>query len=61
MDEDVSAMSDPDFLALRRRMREELEHAPGREVGPELAARCQELDEEFLRRASLAWTQAANR
>ena len=60
MDEDVSAMSDPDFLALRRRVREELEHTPEHEVGPEFAARYRELDEEFLRRASLAWTQAAS-
>jgi hypothetical protein len=58
MDEDYGAMSDPDFLAERRRVREELEHAAEHEESPELAARCQKLDEEFLRRASLAWTQA---
>ena len=28
MDEDYSAMSDPDFLTERRRVREELEHTP---------------------------------
>lgn len=60
MDEDYSAMSDPDFLAERRRVREELEHTPEHEVSPELAARYQQLDEEFLRRAALAWAQAAN-
>jgi hypothetical protein len=58
MDEDFSAMSDPDFLAERRRVREELEHTPEHELSPELTARYQKLDEEFLRRASLAWTQA---
>ncbi len=58
MDEDFSAMSDPDFLAERRRVREQLEHTPQHELSPELAARYQRLDEEFLRRASLAWSQA---
>jgi hypothetical protein len=58
MDEDFSAMSDPDFLAERSRVREELEHTPEPEVSPELLARFQQLDEEFLRRASLAWAQA---
>lgn len=57
MDEDFSAMSDPDFLVMRRRAREELEHASEHEASPELTARYQRLDEEFLRRASLAWTQ----
>ena len=58
MDEDFSAMSDPDFLAERRRVREQLEHTSQHELSPELAARYQRLDEEFLRRASLAWSQA---
>jgi hypothetical protein len=58
MDEDYSAMSDPDFLTERRRVREELEHTPEHAVSPELAIRYRRLDEEFLRRASLAWTQA---
>jgi hypothetical protein len=58
MDEDFAAMNDPDFLAERRRVREELEHTPADELTPELTARYQQLDEEFLRRASLAWTQA---
>jgi hypothetical protein len=57
MDENYSAMSDPDFLAERRRVREELEHTPEHEVSLELAARFQELDEEFLRRARIAWTR----
>jgi hypothetical protein len=58
MDEDFSAMSDPDFLAERRRVREELEHTPEQAVSLELLARFQRFDEEFLRRASLAWSQA---
>jgi hypothetical protein len=58
MDEDFSAMNDPEFLAERRRVREELEHTPEHEVSPELSARYQRLDAEFLRRAALAWTQA---
>jgi hypothetical protein len=58
MDEDFSAMSDPDFLAERRRIREELQHTPEHELSPELTARYEKLDEEFLRRASRAWTQA---
>ena len=57
MDEDYRAMSDPDFLAERRRVRDELERTPEDEVNPELAARFQELDEEFLRRARIAWTR----
>lgn len=59
MDEDYSAMSDPDFLAERKRVREELEDAAEHgEVSPELAARCQRFEEEFLRRAAAAWAQA---
>lgn len=57
MDEDFSAMNDPDFLAERRRVREVLEHTPEHELSPELTARYQQLDQEFLRRASLAWTR----
>ena len=54
MDQDFSAMSDPDFLAERRRVREELEHTQEHEVSTELSSRYQMLNEEFLRRASLA-------
>lgn len=57
MNEDYSAMSDPDFLTERRRVREELEHTPQHEVSAELTIRYRQLDEEFLRRASLAWTR----
>jgi hypothetical protein len=40
-------------------VREELEHTPENELSPELAARYRQLDDEFLRRASAAWTQAS--
>jgi hypothetical protein len=52
-DTDLSQLDDPDFLAERRRVREELEHQPT--ASAELSARYQVLDEEFLRRARIAW------
>jgi hypothetical protein len=52
-DEDLTRLDDPEFLAERRRVREELEHQP--EASPGLSARYQRLDEEFLRRARIAW------
>jgi hypothetical protein len=52
--DDFTRLDDPAFLAERRRVREELEH----EASPELTARYQQLNDEFLRRASIAWTQA---
>lgn len=55
--EDFSQLDDPAFLAERRRVREELEHTPKNEVTPELVARYQMINEEFLHRASIAWTQ----
>jgi hypothetical protein len=55
--EGFSQLDDLAFLAERRRVREELEHTPQNEVSAELAARFQAVDEEFLRRARLAWTQ----
>jgi hypothetical protein len=57
--DDLSQLDDPAFLAERRRVREELEDAPEHEVSPELTARYQRLNDEFLRRASIAWTQAS--
>ena len=59
MDEDLSAISDPDFLAERRCVREELERTPEHELSPELTAHYQKLNEEFLRRARIAWTQVS--
>jgi hypothetical protein len=47
---DFNQMSDPDFLAERKRVREELE----REPNPELTARYQQLSSEFDRRAGMA-------
>ncbi len=52
-DTDISELDDPDFLAERRRVREELEHQPV--ASAELSARYQVLNEEFLRRARIAW------
>jgi hypothetical protein len=57
--DDFSRLDDPEFLAERRRVREELEHTPENQLSPELAARYQQLDDEFLRRASAAWAQAS--
>jgi hypothetical protein len=56
--DDFSQLGDPEFLAERRRVREELEHTPENQSSPELMARYQQLNEEFLRRASAAWAQA---
>jgi hypothetical protein len=57
--DDFSRLDDPEFLAERRRVREELEHTPENQLSPELAARYQLLDDEFLRRASAAWALAS--
>lgn len=48
--EDFAAMDDPTFLAERKRVREALE---------ELTERMTELDNEFIRRAGIAWTSAS--
>ena len=57
---DFSQLSDPDFLAERKRVREELERAteqsPGRTM---LAARYEAMSTEFVRRASRTWTEAS--
>ena len=57
--DDFSQLGDPEFLAERRRVREELEHTPEQGVSPELTARYERLNDEFLRRARIAWTQAS--
>jgi hypothetical protein len=49
MDDDFSALSDPDFLAERKRVRETIEA---------LTERLAKLDDEFDRRASAAWQEA---
>lgn len=54
-DPELSELDDPAFLAERRRVRALLEHVLEHEVPPGLAERMRELDEEFIRRARLAW------
>ena len=51
-DQDFTKMADPEFLAERARVRIQLEDKPS----AELTDRYQQLDEEFLRRARVAWT-----
>ena len=46
---DFTTMSDPDFLAERARVRETIEA---------LQERLADLDDEFLKRAGAAWTEA---
>ncbi len=53
--DDLTAMSDPEFLAERRRVREALELMREHEVSTALADRYQRLNEEFLRRARTTW------
>jgi hypothetical protein len=57
--DDFSQLGDPEFLAERKRVREELEYTPEQAVSPELTARYEKLNDEFLRRARIAWTQAS--
>jgi hypothetical protein len=54
--DDFTKMTDPEFLAERRRIREVLEHTPEQEVSAALADRFEKLNEEFLRRARIAWS-----
>jgi hypothetical protein len=58
--ENFTAMGDPEFLAERSRVRDQLEHAPGHADSAELAARYRRLDDEFIRRARIAWTAKAS-
>jgi hypothetical protein len=55
MDE-FTEMDDPEFLAERRKVRDELEGSPEDE---QLLRRYAAIDAEFLRRAGLAWAQAS--
>ena len=57
--DDFSQLDDVAFLAERRRVREELERTPDNQASPELTVRYQRLNDEFLRRASAAWTRAS--
>lgn len=56
--DDFTQLDDPAFLSARRRAREELEHTPEHAVTSEMTTRYQAMNEEFLRRARLAWAQA---
>jgi hypothetical protein len=56
-DSDFTKLDDPAFLAERKRVREELERAPA--ANEELAAHYQQLNDEFIRRARAAWSQAS--
>ena len=51
-DQDLVKMTDPEFQAERARVRMQFEDQPS----AELTKRRQRLDEEFLRRARIAWT-----
>jgi hypothetical protein len=53
-DDELATMDDPEFLAERRRVREELERAPVASAA--LTARYAALTDEFIRRARAAWT-----
>ena len=54
-DDDFTQLDDQAFLAERRRVREELEHTPEHEISASLTDRYKRLNDEFLRRARLAW------
>jgi hypothetical protein len=54
---DFTKLDDLAFIAERRRVREALERTPGQAVSPDMTARYRAMNEEFLRRARLAWTQ----
>lgn len=47
--DDIRQLSDPDFLAERARVRETIEALQERQA---------ELDDEFIKRARAAWTEA---
>ena len=59
-DDDFTQLDDLAFLAIeRRRVREELEHTPELEIIAILTDRYKRLNDEFLRRARLAWTHVS--
>jgi hypothetical protein len=53
--DDFTKMTDPEFLAERRRVREALEHMTELDVSAMLTDRYEKLNEEFLRRARASW------
>jgi hypothetical protein len=57
---DFRQLDDPDFLAERRRVREQLERVPENAPGrARLAARYNAMSAEFDRRAARAWADAS--
>jgi hypothetical protein len=57
--DDFTQLDDQAFLTERRRVLDELERTPEHAVSPEMTARYRAMNEEFLRRARLAWTQGS--
>jgi hypothetical protein len=53
--DDFTKLDDPEFLAERRRVRDALDGPPGSGPRPDLTARFEALNEEFLRRARISW------
>ena len=53
--DDFTKLDDPEFLEARRHVLDALDSTPPGEASPELAARFQAMNEEFLRRARISW------
>jgi hypothetical protein len=53
--DDFTKLDDQEFLAARRRVRDALEGMPTGRATPELTARYEAMNEEFLRRARISW------
>jgi hypothetical protein len=53
--DDFTKLDDPQFLAERRRVRDEMDSTQDSAASPDLAARLEAMDEEFLRRARISW------
>ncbi len=58
--DEFSELDDVAFLDERRRVREALEHVPEHEQDPEMVARFERLNEEFIIRGRAAWQKASN-
>ena len=56
MDE-FAELDDVEFLAERRKLRQQIERTPDGEQPEELLSRYEAIDAEFLRRAGLAWAK----
>jgi len=53
--DDFTKLNDPQFLAERRRVRDALDGTQDAAASPDLMARLEALNEEFLRRARTSW------